>query len=121
MVAEQREGGGGGGGGRGIEKCEKKQRTGFDDVDDLEGGGVVAAGKLHDRFTSCVEEQVVRPIIGCNFEGDAGDCTFVEHEIAAKRVVFEGHLHDLLHARALAVHFQSAVSQAGGGLKNVTL
>lgn len=62
-------------GGRGEREREgfgngkKNQRTGFDDIDDLEGGGVVAAGELHDGFTSCVEEQVVRPIIGCNFEG----------------------------------------------------
>ena len=107
----------------GFGNGKKKQRTGFDDIDDLEGGGVVAAGELHDGFTSCVEEQVVRPIIGCNFEGgmQGEPRAFVEHEIAAKWVVFQDHLHDLLHARALTVHFQSAVSQAGGGLKNVTL
>lgn len=33
----------------------KQQRTGFDDFNDLEGGGVVAAGKLHDRLASCIE------------------------------------------------------------------
>jgi hypothetical protein len=46
----------------------KSKRTGFDDIDDLEGGRIVAASELHDGFASCVEDHV-KPIIGCNNKG----------------------------------------------------